>query len=283
MEKLSPIWIRRKGTDDVERSAIREGVNTILEAAGVKEGIEVIDMGHWSVGGGPWDSMDWYVRENMLATDRGFGRQVNGDHILDMLETDPRNYRGPRFQDLLERKKRGEYVDINTREGHLSFLNIFRKARNEPPLTELENPEDYLIIGENIFRDDHYDVFVIDNDMGYKGMNFIVGVGNWKGTVISVRRFRGLDDEMRHACVRTEVMHELGHTFDAASTRYGADALGDDNSNPRLYANHCANECVMRQGNVVPTAWVKMSQDWLRSGKPFCDECVQDMRGYFSP
>jgi len=124
-------------------------------------------------------------------------------------------------------------------------------------------------------------VMVLDSDLVVDGVRFLVGLALPHGAVLSVVRFRELRDEnMRHACIATEAMHELGHVFQAAQGRRGVDALGGQGNSPLLYDNHCANECVMRQGNLVPDAWVKMTEDRLKSGRPFCPQCTEDMRAY---
>lgn len=41
--------------------------------------------------------------------------------------------------------------------------------------------------------------------------------------------------------------------------------------------NHCPNVCVMRQGLPVPDDWIKMTNDRTKSGKPLCDECINDL------
>lgn len=124
------------------------------------------------------------------------------------------------------------------------------------------------------------DLFLIDIDLWSPGLNFVIGSSNLIGTVFSVIRFRNLSKQKQYECIKTETLHELGHVFGAAKGRAGVDALGEDPSDSRLYNNHCANMCVMRQGNRVPDAWLKMSEDRFKNGNAFCDACVKDMKNF---
>lgn len=125
----------------------------------------------------------------------------------------------------------------------------------------------------------HYTIFVVENDLWLHDCHFIIGLSReGESAVFSVVRFR--DGRMKYECLKTEAMHELGHTFGAAEGRKGVDALTGKYCG-ELCDEHCANECVMRQGNNVPDAWIKISEDRLRSSEAFCNECTGDLIKYF--
>ncbi|MBI5361164.1 MAG: hypothetical protein HZA48_11360 [Planctomycetes bacterium] len=133
----------------------------------------------------------------------------------------------------------------------------------------------------------HFVVMIIDKDLTSKRddgawYNFVIGDSFPDiGVVLSVKRFRGLSDSQKQEeCIKTLVMHELGHVFLAASGRNGIDALSDQSNSSVLYKDHCDQECVMRQGGRVPDAWEKLSEDRLKSGKPFCKKCIDEMKRY---
>lgn len=128
----------------------------------------------------------------------------------------------------------------------------------------------------------HYTVFVVDSDLWQRDISFIIGLSReTEGAVFSAVRFRDVRDErMKYECLKTVALHELGHTFGAAAGRKGIEALTTKYCG-KLCDDHCANECVMRQGNSVPDAWIKISEDSLRSGKAFCNECRDDLIKYF--
>lgn len=129
----------------------------------------------------------------------------------------------------------------------------------------------------------HYTVFVVDSDLWLRDRQFIIGLSREaEGAVFSAVRFRDVRDErMKYECLKTEALHELGHTFGAAAGRKGVDALTTKYCG-ELCDEHCANECVMRQGIRVPDAWIKISKDRLTSGEAFCNECIDDLIKYFT-
>ena len=128
----------------------------------------------------------------------------------------------------------------------------------------------------------HYTVFVVDSDLWLRACQFIIGLSREaEGAVLSAVRFRDVRDKgMKYECLKTEALHELGHTFGAAAGRKGVDALTATYCG-ELCDEHCANECVMRQGIRIPDAWIKISKDRLRSGEAFCNECIHDLIKYF--
>lgn len=121
----------------------------------------------------------------------------------------------------------------------------------------------------------HYDVVVLSSDMYSEGTNFVIGLAiSGLGTVVSVARFRSLDRDLQSECLKTEVIHELGHVFGLPREdrlENVAESLG----------KHCTNLCTMRQGLEVPKDWIRMTSDRLALGA-FCSQCRQDLQGFFS-
>jgi predicted Zn-dependent protease len=221
--RIKPIYLMNtQGVTELERRAVRDGIDTLLKIAGTDNVIKVEDFGYWNQGSGDFESIDWYVNKAMTDNFFGYGRQLNASVLL-----------------------------------HLCYKEDWQKTP-------------------------HYEVFAVDKDLCYHGLNFIIGLGDPIGTIFSVVRFRNLDDRIKYECIKTETMHELGHTFKAAKGRRGVDALtGTTGNNGTLYMDHCANECVMRQGVEVPKTWIKISQDRLKSGIPFCGKCTDDLISFF--
>jgi predicted Zn-dependent protease len=121
----------------------------------------------------------------------------------------------------------------------------------------------------------HYDVVVLHSDIYDDNCNFVIGSAiKGFGMVISINRFEGLEHSIQIECIKTEVMHEVGHVFGLVpNTRTSniTESLG----------RHCTNQCVMRQGLAVPHAWIRYSKERLSSKQAFCSQCQQDLRNYF--
>ncbi len=121
----------------------------------------------------------------------------------------------------------------------------------------------------------HYYVLIVKTDIYLEEGNtrFVIGAGK-EGccAIISTYRFSNLDD-LKYEVIKTETMHENGHVFD----------IPNDNRATNVEENlgwHCTNECVMRQGLIVPKDWIEMTNDRLESGRPLCDECINDLTTY---
>src|SRR3989338_1891490 len=121
---------------------------------------------------------------------------------------------------------------------------------------------------------DHYDLLVVHEDI-YAGDNdFIIGLGiEGIGTVISTRRFFGVNNKARYECIKTETMHEMGHVFGLLPEERTENVKN-------LLGKHCANKCVMRQGLQVPDDWILMSHHLIQHGA-LCSTCRDDLREYF--
>jgi len=223
--KLKPIYLRQtKGIKEVEKKAVRDGIETLLKIIKLEHSIKIENVGYWNTGDGEYESAEWYVKNSLIEKEHGYGKQIYDDRLLGCC--------------AMEQKKRDKV-------------------------------------------DARYEVFLVDIDLWSRRLDFVIGSSNSTGTVFSVIRFRSLDKKKKYECIKTETLHELGHVFSAAKGRTGVDALGEDTTDSKLYDNHCANICVMRQGNSVPDAWLKMSEDRLKNGNAFCDNCISDMKTFF--
>jgi len=120
----------------------------------------------------------------------------------------------------------------------------------------------------------HYDILIVNSDLYAGDSNFSVGLaGKGLGTIVSTFKIQGLDDTTRYECVKTEIMHELGHVFGLVPeerTENVEDSLG----------KHCMNRCIMRQGLSVPSDWINMTNDRLQFGA-LCSTCETDLKDYF--
>ncbi|MCD6477662.1 MAG: hypothetical protein J7K87_01540 [Candidatus Aenigmarchaeota archaeon] len=129
----------------------------------------------------------------------------------------------------------------------------------------------------DISSDDEYKFVLTKNDINSSmgNYNFLVGLAiPGYNAIASTKRFEGVNDpQMRWECVKTEVMHEIGHVFGAPS--YSRKDIEEN------LGRHCKNKCVMRQGIRVPMDWIAMTKDRLETGKAFCDSCENDLREFF--
>lgn len=107
-----------------------------------------------------------------------------------------------------------------------------------------------------------------DDDCGFCIAMAIKGTG----LIVSARRFK--DIPTRIAIQETVAIHEVGHVFGAPDRSHRDDleySLG----------NHCTKEdCVMQQGLRVPSDFIRIDKNWRKAGRPFCPECLQDIRRY---
>jgi predicted Zn-dependent protease len=128
---------------------------------------------------------------------------------------------------------------------------------------------------------DHYDLLICHRDVTslYFDVAFLVGQGRPDiGAVISTNRFRNsqLSDRELYECLKTAAIHELGHVFRLPGQGKNTyRSAGNDIEN-----DHCTNVCVMRQGNHVPSDWVRISRDRLKNGA-LCRECSRNLKKYF--
>lgn len=126
----------------------------------------------------------------------------------------------------------------------------------------------------------HYDVVVLKTDIysGEMNNNFVIGLALKElGTVISVNRFLHLNYYNRFECIKTETLHEIGHVFGLpGDTRTKQISLS--------LGRHCTNECVMRQGLMVPRDWIYFTEQRINStsDSPYCELCLAELRNFFS-
>jgi len=124
--------------------------------------------------------------------------------------------------------------------------------------------------------DQHYDVVLLHEDLctNDPNLNFVIGLAvQGLCTVLSTFRFGTLSMAEQVECIKTEVLHEMGHVFGLPSS-----------DRPNLIDSigaHCSNKCVMRQGVILPDDWVRMTQDRLAQNNPFCGDCLRDLANYF--
>jgi|GEM_PF-1662303 predicted Zn-dependent protease len=120
----------------------------------------------------------------------------------------------------------------------------------------------------------HYDVVIVQSDMYSDGTNFVVGLAQTgMGAVISTDKFQSLDQVTQTECIKTVVMHEVGHVFGLIpETRVShvENCLG----------RHCTNRCIMRQGLRLPDDWIRMTYDRFQRGA-LCWECELDILEFF--
>ena len=121
----------------------------------------------------------------------------------------------------------------------------------------------------------HYDVILTAQDLYAPNTNFVVGVAHpRRGTITSVRRFRGLHDRrMERETKKQELYHEVGHVF-------GLPNEGRGDLEYSLGA-HCNNKCAVRQGLSVPHDWINFVHDRERTGQIYCATDTRDLRNYF--
>lgn len=145
----------------------------------------------------------------------------------------------------------------------------------------------------------YIDILITNRDIYFPGSNFLVGISKGENILISTYRFSRdcigatlfgreyinsyLDEffvsDVRKGCLKVMVKHELGHVFNAAEGKIGADFLLGFGYG-KLYRNHCPNRCIMRQGSAVPIAWIIEYFDELMRGYDFCNECLKQMWEY---
>ena len=153
------------------------------------------------------------------------------------------------------------------------YLEQGRRKSNRPNQLRANTIVHLLLSEPWRQQTDHYDVLITHQDLYDEGLNFVVGSAiAHVGTVISVNRFRGLNEKLSYECIKTASIHEVGHVFGLPNPRRKdiAQSLG----------GHCINGCVMRQGLTVPTDWINMTRDRLRYG-PLCRNCQADLLDHF--
>lgn len=121
----------------------------------------------------------------------------------------------------------------------------------------------------------HYDVMILNSDIYDEGCNFVIGSAiKGFGTVMSINRFLDLAEPLRSQCIESEVLHEMGHVFGLVPEMRTDDVI-------ESLGRHCTCRCIMRQGLSVPRDWIQYSNDRIRTGQPFCPQCLMDFKNYF--
>lgn len=234
-KNIKPIRVmHQEGVSELEMRAAMDGTREMLALGDVEGLVEIVDLGVWRNNG-------------YRNPDGSLAKHQSVDWYL---------YKGwqPHLKD---RSKRSPGVGPDQVLTDLVIYLLSRSARK---------------------REDSYDLIVCQEDLNlsHYGYPYISGQGaKGKGAVCSTLRLRaeGLDTATHYECVKTLVMHELGHTF-GAPNGYRKDL--DSKS-----GKHCRNICIMRRGAPEPiTHWVEKSHDRLRYGA-LCRDCHDDLVNYF--
>lgn len=124
-------------------------------------------------------------------------------------------------------------------------------------------------------KNPHYEVVVLHSDIYNDGCNFVVGSAiEGFGTIVSINRFKNLERQLQAGCIKTTVMHEIGHVFGLVPKTRTINVV-------KSLGLHCTCQCVMRQGLSVPHDFIKYTEERLATGQVFCPRCQQDLRNYF--
>jgi predicted Zn-dependent protease len=120
---------------------------------------------------------------------------------------------------------------------------------------------------------DHYDLFILKDDIYCQDTNFVIGqaAGNF-GVVLSTNRFKNLDDKLKYECLKTLAIHEMGHAFGLIRKR--------TKDIDYTLGPHCKYTCVMRQGLIIPKDWINITNDRLKYGA-LCYDCKEELKSNF--
>lgn len=297
-KKIKPVFVmNQEGTLDFEKQAVLDGIHELLGLAEA-DGVEVRDFGAWrkedykNEDGSlkPYQSVDWYIEQGEKASHNG--TQLNAHKIIEGLWQDYW------FKGGSERDGHTVLVvndDMYDGEAHLFSLKPeeyekhfsdrndvsaeLREAFEEQgyPLSPKakmahKDPTTWEIRDE----DETFSVEIASKQLIaiYGNTNYVVGIAADNiGMVLSVNRYENLTRRQRYECIKTVTMHELGHVFKLppdSRTENVEESLG----------KHCANVCIMRQGLIVPTDDIRMSEDRLKYGA-LCPTCKTDLKAYF--
>jgi hypothetical protein len=127
---------------------------------------------------------------------------------------------------------------------------------------------------------DHYDLFVMDEDMfdpdvgpGDEGGSYVVGrAERMTAAVISTYRIEHIWG-MPYSYLKTEVMRQLCFMF-------GVPNVHRETAVPLHDMLYCSNTCILRPAFVAPDDWEKLTEDRLTHG-PLCEACTDDLQRFF--
>lgn len=137
----------------------------------------------------------------------------------------------------------------------------------------------------NQINQPHHMIIFTNKDLYMENVNFVVGAAQPdSGTLISLSRiWQSIKDSaLRDNTIKTEIAHELGHVYGLPTNRRGKENL-DFETVPGSGA-HCKSPgCSMKQGNVVPADFIRITQDRLANlrDKFFCLDCQRDLQQKF--
>ena len=117
-----------------------------------------------------------------------------------------------------------------------------------------------------------YRVLVLNKETYVQGYSFIVTHSlAGASAVISTHRLSEISDpDLRHECIRTITMHEVGHMLGIPNHERESGTVVENS-----HCN-CAGTCVMRQGIVIPEDLVVITRDRMENG-PFCADCTEEL------
>ena len=137
---------------------------------------------------------------------------------------------------------------------------------------------------ENLSREpyreeDHYDLFVLEEDMydpaeaGPGAQGYVVGRSRpFTAAVISTSRIEHIWG-MPYSYLKTEVMRQLCYMF-------GVPDIRREDVTAEGQELHCQNVCILRAAYVAPNDWERLTEDRLTSGA-LCERCTNDLRRFF--
>lgn len=277
--QYKPVYLmRQEGVADLDYQAAREAVNEVLDCAGVADNVSVLDLGVWRMDGyrnpdgslAENRSVDWYIQKGREAgrpNQRG-DTQLEGSVMLNLLDTEPWRFPdegGTPHWDVLLVKD-----DLYTQKYDLNFMIGIAS----PQLSTVDSTYRFTALSNFTQPDDLYKF-----NSPQKGHVPITSevVAHWSRAFADHRPADGkqlsFGDYLRRECMKTEVMHEVGHVFGLVpDSRKEAD---------ERIGLHCKDVCTMRQGITVPTDWIRNTGDRLSHG-PFCAHCTSDLREFFT-
>jgi hypothetical protein len=117
----------------------------------------------------------------------------------------------------------------------------------------------------------HYDVFVTHDKLNGPDNQPLIGYGSeGLAAIISYEFLNSYDYRTHYDIMKTLTMHELGHMFGL---------VYQQRNNKSKTSSHCTNLCIMHDGDIDVTA-----KTYLRklTTNPFCSNCTEDLRNYFT-
>jgi len=130
---------------------------------------------------------------------------------------------------------------------------------------------------------DHYDLFVMEEDMydpgpgGVAEAGVLYRVGRSRAltaAVVSTHRIEHIWG-LPYSYVKTEIMRQLCFMFGVP------DPDREDLVLMEGEEAFCRNTCIMRPAHVAPQDWETLTADRLKRG-PLCEACLEDLKAFFA-